>query len=150
MVYVGSRLWTKQTALQIHKDKAFNPAAKVTSNFSAKVVFQQLCWHHQGTEPNNWLPKFCNKYTHTKIEPVLYLFGLSVRFVVQRAYPSPLQGLVVIDLRFGLVCPVCGAVAGLQIVFFIGRLILRPSPDELHGFHVCVCFVLIPVMKKRR
>lgn len=69
--------------------------------------------------------------------------------MVQCAYPPSLQGLVVIWLLRGLVGPVGGAVAGLLISLPIGRLILRLGPDELHRFHVCVGFVLIPDIEKQ-
>lgn len=78
-----------------------------------------------------------------------YLTALSVRFMVQCAYPPPVQGLVFIWLLSRLVGPVGGAIAGLQISSPTWRVILRLGLDELHGFYVCVGFELIPDIKKQ-
>lgn len=69
--------------------------------------------------------------------------GFDVGFAVQRAHSPPLLRLIS-QLCFGLLSPVGGAVARLQVGLLVRWLVLRLGTDEFRRFDVCVRFKLRP------
>lgn len=76
--------------------------------------------------------------------------GLDVGLAVECAHSPPLLRRVISLLQLGLLSPVGGVVARLQVGLLVRGLVLRFGPDEFRRFHVRVRFKLRPAIEKRR